>query len=112
MDIKYCGSDEQGAAKINDLRKELLIAFGDFYSEISPSELYRANMGNEVVTFNGVTEKELSILKSNMGPGGAAFSFAAIPNGDGTYNVEVNKKDFIAGENREDFLVNSYSCKA
>lgn len=103
---KVLWTDEQGAAKINDLRKELLIAFGDFYSEISPSELYRANMGNEVVTFNGVTEKELSILKSNMGPGGAAFSFATIPNGDGTYNVEVNKKDFIAGENREDFLVN------
>lgn len=109
---KVLWTDEAGAAKINDLRKELMIAFGDYYTEVKPSELYKANMEKQIVAFDGITRAELDILKSKPGPGGTDFSLSAIPNGDGTYRIEVSKEDFIAGKKREDLFINLMRANA
>lgn len=105
-------TDKAGAEKIAELRREMLVELGGFFPEITPSDLYRANIEKEVVTFEGVTEQELLILKSGMGIGSADFSFAAIPNGDGTYQIEVAKEDFISAKGREDLFVNMIRANA
>lgn len=109
---KVLWTDQAGAAKINDLRKELMIAFGDYYTEVKPSELYKANIDKQIISFDGITRAELDILKSKPGPGGTDFSLAAIPNGDGTYRIEISQEDFMAGKNREDLFINLMRANA
>lgn len=88
-------TNEKGADIINNLRKQLAISKGLYFTEISKEDMLNSSKGEQLYVLKDIDIEDIDMLKSKPLKSGNDYSFSVMQQENGKYSIFVQYNDFL-----------------